>query len=283
MKKAFYGLFLAIILVTSSSTTYAAAGNLIEIDGVSIASDVKPENNNDRTMVPVRVISENLGANVKWSNSEVILTKGDMKVLLRLNSNTADKNGKKVSLDVKPYMKNSRIFVPLRFIAETFGCTVNYSDFGVTVETKPLFIDGVKVKALQKEIHMTMGGVVDQIIGNAYNETIYNTLVENKSEKVEAPANYSWRENMDTPGSYYKNVQYDFLDPKGNSLVRIDVYSLNRYFPSELLTEYPESLVHDVSKDEWYLFSDMKIQSIGQLIDTATKNGFLTTIRNTIA
>ena len=243
---------------------------------------MKTEIKNKRTMVPVRVISENLGASVKWSNSEVILAKSDMKVILTLNSSTAKKNGETMRLDVKPYMKNNRIFVPLRFIAETFGCNVNYSNFAVTVDTEPLFIDGVQVKELHQEYHMTMGGVVQQINGNAYNETIYNIFVENKGEKVEAPANYSWRLTIDTPGSYYKDAQYDFLDQKGISLVRFDVYSLIRSFPSELLTGYPEILIHDVSKDEWYLFSDTARQSINQLIDTAAKNGFLTIISNTI-
>lgn len=60
MKKAFFGVFFAIFLFISSSTTYAAE-NQIKVDGVAIASDVKPEIKNKRTMVPVRVISENLG------------------------------------------------------------------------------------------------------------------------------------------------------------------------------------------------------------------------------
>ncbi|MEE4571036.1 copper amine oxidase N-terminal domain-containing protein [Paenibacillus polymyxa] len=281
MKKAFFGVFLAIFLFILSSTTYAAE-NQIKVDGVAIASDVKPEMKNKRTMVPLRVISENLGASVEWSNSGVILAKSDMKVILTLNSSTAEKNGEKMLLDVKPYMKNNRIFVPLRFIAETFGCHVNYNNFVVTVDTEPMFIDGVQVKALQHEYHMTMGGVVQRINGNAYNKTIYNILVKNKGKKIEAPANYSWRGTIDTLGSYYKNAQYDFLDPKGNSLVRFDVYSLIRSFPSESLTGYPEILIHDVSKDEWYLFSDTANRSIEELIYTAKKNGFLKVISNTV-
>lgn len=282
MKKAFFGVFLAIFLFISSSTTYAAEIQ-IKVDGFAIASDVKPEIKNNRTMVPLRVISENLGANVDWSNSKVTLTKSNMKVILNLNSSTAEKNGKKILLDVKPYIKNNRIIVPLRFIAETFGCNVNYSKFTVTVDTKPLVIDAVQVKALQHEYHMTMGGVVQQINGNAYNETIYNIFVENKGRKVEAPANYSWNLNLDIPGSYYKHGQYDFVDHKGNSMVRFDIYTLNRSFPAETLSGYPEVLIYDASEDEWYLFSNTALQSINVLIDTASKNGFLTIISDTVA
>lgn len=167
-------------------------------------------------------------------------------------------------------------------MAEAFGCKVNYSNFTVNVDTEPLFINGVQVKALQQEYHMIMGGVVQQIHGNAYNKTIYNMFAKNKGEKVEAPSDYSWSFTIDTLGSYYKNAQYDFLDSKGKSLARYDVYSLIRSFPTELLKEYPETLVHDVSKDEWYLFSDTASQSIYKIIHNATNNGFLTIISNTV-
>lgn len=60
--------------------------------------------------------------------------------------------------------------VPLRFIAEGFGCDVSYGNHTVTIETKPLVIDGVEVKALQQEYRMIMGGVVNQINGNTYNK-----------------------------------------------------------------------------------------------------------------
>lgn len=283
MKKVLFGTFLAFCLLTLSSITYAAgAGIQLKVDGVAITSEVKPESKNNRIRVPLRVISENLGASVKWFNSEVILAKGDLKVTLKLNSAVAEKNGEKIQLDVKPYLKNNRLFVPLRFVTEAFDCSVNYSNNVVTVETEPLVIDGVQVQALQQEFHMTMGGIISQFSGNIYNEAIYNIFMKNKGDKVEAPANYSWTPTIDTLGSYYKNAQYDFLDQKGDSIVRFDVYSLIGSFPSELLSGYPELLVHDSLKDEWYLFSDAALKSINKLMDTAVNNGFQTIISNTI-
>lgn len=234
-------------------------------------------------MVPLRVISENLGATVNWSNSEITLTKDNMKVILILNSTSAKKNGQKITLDVKPYVKINRIYVPLRFIAETFGCKIDYSNYTVSVETKPLAIDGVKIKALQYEIHMIMGGIVQQIDGNAYNEAIYQLILKNKGTKVKAPDNYSWMGDMDKPGSYYKNGQYVFLDEKGKSVKQYDLYSLVNAFPSELLSGYPEVLIHDVSKDQWYMFSNAAAESIRQMMDTAEKNGYLKVISNTVA
>ncbi|ATP40553.1 copper amine oxidase [Solibacillus sp. R5-41] len=281
MEKVFTGIFLALILIITSSTTYAA-GIQIKVDGVSIATDVNPEIKKNRTMVPLRVISENLGAKVNWSDSEVTLTKNDMQVILKLNSNTVVKNGKKELIDVKPYIKNNRTFVPMRFIAETFGSNVNYKNATVTVDTKPFVIDGVKVKALQREYHMVMGGVVEQINGNGYNEAIYNIFVENKGSKVKAPANYTWQFHSVSAGDYYKNGQYDFLDQEGNTIKRFDIYSLAQS-SDVTLQKYPEVLIHETTENQWYLFSDTASQAIYELIFNASMNGFLTVISNTVA
>jgi len=281
MRKGFSAMIVAFILIMALSPAAYAADYQIKIDGVTIASDVKPEIKNKRTMVPLRIISENLGAKVEWSDSGVTLTKGKMKVTLKANSATAMKDGATVKLDAKPYVKQNRVFVPLRFIAETFGCKVNYSNSTVMVETTPLVIDNVQVKALQYEYHMTMGGVVQQINGNAYSEAIYNLFVENKGSKVEAPAKYSWSVHDSEKGSYYKTGQYDFLDGNGNSIKQVDIYMIvNNGVDAP---DQPKVLIYDASEAAWYLFNDAARESINGLIGMATINGFLTVISNNVA
>ncbi len=281
MKKIFSGIFLTIILMLTSLPAYAAQ-SIIKIDGVTITTDAAPEVKNNRTMVPLRVISENLGATVNWIDSKITLTNNNMQITLKPNSNTVIKNGKTELLDVQPYLKNNRLFVPIRFIAETFGCQVNYQNSTVTVDTEPLVINNVKVKATQYEYHMTMGGVVQQIQGNAYNKAFYKVFIENKGSIVDAPVNYSWQFDIDNPGSYYKLGQYDFMSHENKSIQQFDLYSLNKAFPAETLKGYPEVLIHDVTADKWYLFTDKAIESINQLVNTATNNGFLKVLSNTV-
>jgi len=281
MKKFFLGVFFALILISTSSPTYAAAIQ-IKIDGFTVPTDVKPEINNNHTMVPLRVISESLGAKVHWSNTEVTLMKGDTKVILKINSNEAVKNGKTVILDAKPYIKNNRVIVPLRFIAEAFGSQVGYKNAIVTVDNAPLMINGIKVKALQEEYHMIMGGVIQQIHGNAFIEEFYNIIEENKSGKVVAPDKYSWQYQIDEPVGYYKWAQYDFLNQNGNSIKRVDMYNL---IPSSLSKDsegHPEYLIHDVTENQWYLFSGAASKSLQELIERASQNGFRTIISNTV-
>lgn len=280
--KKLVSVIVALSVLISASTAYAAEPvkilikNQADVTSIAISSDVSPEIKNNRTMVPLRVISENLGGTVNWSGSEVTLTKSDLQVILKLNSNVTVKNGKTVLLDVKPYIKNNRTMVPLRFIAEAFGCDVSYNNFAVTVETKPLVIAGVKVKALQQEYRMTMGGVVNQINGNTYIEAIYNIFVENKGKKVEEPSNYSWNSHPET-GSYYKTGQYDFLDQEGNSINRFDFYTLVGSQDGD-----PEVLIYEANENQWYMSNYTASQDIWKLIDTAAKYGFLTQISNTV-
>ncbi|SDR93535.1 Copper amine oxidase N-terminal domain-containing protein [Paenibacillaceae bacterium GAS479] len=272
MKKVLTGIFAALILSISSPAH--AADMQIKVEGITISSDVKPEIKNNRTMVPLRFISENLGAKVNWSGSEVTLAKSDIQVILKLKSNTAVKNGKPALLEATPYIKNNRIMVPLRFIAETFNCSVEFKNSTVSVESAPFVLDGVKVKALQHEVYYTMGSIVKQISGSAYNEAIYH-IFDNKGSKVNAPAGYTSSVIELTPGDYYMSGQFDFLDQKGKSIKRFDLYTLSHSKGN------PDVLLYDATENQWYLFTYSSVQSIYQFIDNAGQNGFLTTISDT--
>ncbi len=87
-----------------------------------------PYTKNDRTMVPVRIISERFGAEVGWDGdkSQVSVKKGDKDIILTLNSDVAIVNGAEVKLDVSPEEFNGRTMVPLRFISETLEMDVKY-------------------------------------------------------------------------------------------------------------------------------------------------------------
>ncbi len=280
MKKIFTGLLLTSVLWTASPAD--AATPLLMIDEVVVKTDAAPEVKNNRTMVPLRVISENLGAQVQWKDSQITLTMNQSTVLLTLNSQTVMKNGKAEHLDATPYLKNNRTYVPLRFIAETFGSQVDYKQSTVTIATKPLLLNNQKIKALHYEYHMTMGGIIQEMKGNSYHHAMFK-IFQQKGAKVEAPKDYSWQLNLDVPGSYYKLGQYDFLNADNKSVQQFDMYSLNQAFPDELLEGYPTVLLHDVSNDSWYIFSDINKESIQKLINAATNNGFNKIISNTVA
>ncbi|WP_339280927.1 copper amine oxidase N-terminal domain-containing protein [Lysinibacillus sp. FSL P2-0066] len=281
MKKFFTGLFLTSTLFVA--TPADAATTQIKIDDVVVKSDTAPEQKNNRTMVPLRVISENLGAQVHWQDSQITLTMDQTTIKLNLNNRTVIKNGEKEQLDVQPYMKNNRTYVPIRFIAETFGSQVHYNDGTVNITTEPLLIEDEKIKVLRYEYHMTMGGVIQDIKGNAYHQALFKIFQEKKGDKVEAPKEYYWHFNLEAPGSYYKLGQFDFMSHDQNSVKQYDIYTLNQPFPEELLQGYPKVLLHDATEDNWYLFSEQAVKAIQQLINSADSNGFSKIISNTVA
>lgn len=107
----------------------------IELDGQLLQLDSKPIMINDRTLVPIRQIFEALGAKVDWDNSaqRATVTMEDKTIKFGLNSQIAIVNKTNVMMGAAAVEKNSRIMVPLRFLAENLGYRVDWIDKSNTV------------------------------------------------------------------------------------------------------------------------------------------------------
>ena len=111
----------------------------ILVRGDEVKSDVMPVIENNRTLVPIRVISESLGYVVFWDNDkrEVKISKDNKILLLKIDSKLISlDDGKKkneVSIDSPAKIIKDRTFVPLRAVAELFGEKVNWDDNTSTV------------------------------------------------------------------------------------------------------------------------------------------------------
>lgn len=102
-------------------------------EGTTITAETietAPYTVNDRTMVPVRIISENFDADVSWDENEqkVTVTQGDNVIVLVLGSDIAYVNGESVQLDAAANEINGRTMIPLRFISESLNYDVTYVD-----------------------------------------------------------------------------------------------------------------------------------------------------------
>ncbi len=98
------------------------------LNGVEVKADVPPVIKEGRTLVPVRALTEALGAEVQWNEQEqtVLVSKGDIQIQLRVNNRVAMINGKEVILDVPAEINTSRVFVPLRFMMQTMNTSVEW-------------------------------------------------------------------------------------------------------------------------------------------------------------
>ncbi|WP_162463321.1 stalk domain-containing protein [Paenibacillus psychroresistens] len=83
---------------------------------------------NSRTLVPVRFVSESLGAEVKWDDKTrtVTLNYKGKKIVMPLNSKDVSIDGTNITLDTAAVMTDGRTMVPLRFASEAMDADVKW-------------------------------------------------------------------------------------------------------------------------------------------------------------
>lgn len=121
------------VSVLSVSAWAVPSGITVQVNGQEVPfPDAEPESKNGRTFIPVRAAFEALGAEVTWDQADKSVTavKGDTTVVMALDSTKAEvtKDGQKqeLTMDVAPYSKGGRTYVPVRFAAEAFSCAVGW-------------------------------------------------------------------------------------------------------------------------------------------------------------
>ena len=94
----------------------------IKVNGTSTNSEVLPQIINNTTVVPLRMIAETLGADVKWNNAtkQAIITL-DGKTITVGNAEGA-------------VLINNRTLVPMRYISESFGARVVWIPSSKSIE-----------------------------------------------------------------------------------------------------------------------------------------------------
>jgi photosystem II stability/assembly factor-like uncharacterized protein len=87
-----------------------------------------------RTLLPMRWIAEPLGAQVSWdaATKRVNVTFGARTLILWIGKNTATVDGRATPIDpsnpaVVPVIIDGRTMVPVRFVAENMGCSVEWN------------------------------------------------------------------------------------------------------------------------------------------------------------
>ena len=114
------------IILKIGSPTMTVNGNDMPID----EQGTVPVIVNDRTLLPVRAVVEQMGGTVDWNGEtqEVTLTYGEAEIKLTIDSTEALLNGEKQALDVAPTVINDRTMLPIRFIAESFKFEVEWNE-----------------------------------------------------------------------------------------------------------------------------------------------------------
>ena len=150
---------------------------------------------NERTLVPLRIISERLGANVEWNDIErsIDIWQKDKHIKVYIDADTIYLNDKEIYTDVSPQIINSITYVPLRVIGEALDAKVGYYDglyaplvwvFNKTDEIKVSEDEAIKISedVYFNKFLPTFAGD-DGIIPNA-NVNINEIIPDNFNEKM---------------------------------------------------------------------------------------------------
>lgn len=128
MKKILSVLLSAVMLFGSVSAVTAENDVKVLLDGTELTFDVPPQIIEGRTLVPLRVIFEAMGATVDW-NSEtrtVTAVNDDTTIKMTVDSEKMYVGSEEITLDVPAMIIDDRTLVPARAVAEGFGAEVEW-------------------------------------------------------------------------------------------------------------------------------------------------------------
>ncbi len=288
--------FVTIIsLLVSSVAVYGGNTNVyININGKRIYPDASPFIKDGRTLVPIRIIAENLGAEVDWNEStrDIAITLGSTSIKMSVGTKTATINGKLKTLDVPPQIYDSRTFVPIRFIAESMNMIVNWiPEIRLATVTSPDYFDNIYGKTV-------LGYSTNDFKGDT---SSYNSLINNP-DSIDSIVTFSYtadsKGNLNPIGQSQSNAVKFANDNGIRPLVLINNYigeSFDINLANKILSNETvrKNLIHnillamgreeyagvniDIEHINWY-DRDNYSAFIKELKETLGPFGFLTTV-----
>ena len=235
-------IILSLTAVMSTSTALAEENITVMLNGQAMDFDVAPIIQNDRVLVPMRAIFEELHCSVDYTDidgKQIITAKNDSNTIsLEIGSNEMTVNDEKVSLDTAPVIIDDRTLVPLRAVSEALDCNVDWNGDTKTVAIAPHKYNEYYTQKLMEnlpkdenyvispfslEMAMMMaseGAVGDtkQEITKAFNSpntSLYSQIITDNKNKGIDIANSIWfnkdsGENAYFADDYQKKIQTDY-------------------------------------------------------------------------
>ncbi|MHB0886412.1 MAG: N-acetylmuramoyl-L-alanine amidase [Bacillota bacterium] len=225
---------LGVTLSSGAAPAAAAARVKLVINGTVVSSDVAPSITNSRVMVPIRVISEHFGATVGYetkTRTVTVVLNGTI-ISLKIGDKRAYVNKKLVTLVVPAAAVSGRTIVPLRFVSEALGATVDWDAKAYAVY---IHRDGI-VSGVTYDKGLGSATVTIAVKGGVAGFT--TTVAKNPDRLI-----------VDLKGTVLGLPQsaYDFNDP-ALTRVRTGVFSTNPNV-SRVILDFPEATPAQVITD----------------------------------
>ena len=146
-------MFLCCVISVITMSTYVGAAKedvnfdtpiCLTVNNAYLKMDSEPFLFDGFTFVPIRFVSEALGAEVNWNaeKKSAIIENSGTNIELTAGKKYAYVSGKKVPVGHSVKLVNDRTYVPVRFVSESLGCDVGWDSTSYTVE---IYKDGAVV------------------------------------------------------------------------------------------------------------------------------------------
>lgn len=119
------------IYIEEKNPVNSSVNTTVLLNGVKIDfKDQAPVVKENRTLVPFRAVFEAMGADISWDNANRVAraNKDGVGIALEIGNKNALVGTEKVELDVPAQIINNRTMVPLRFVSENLGYTVEFDN-----------------------------------------------------------------------------------------------------------------------------------------------------------
>ncbi|MDT3700130.1 MAG: copper amine oxidase N-terminal domain-containing protein [Thermincola sp.] len=239
-KVVFYWFFLvspilALFSVGNSPAAISANQISLKLDGKDVTTSALPVIENGRTLIPIRFISEEMGAIVGWDGVDrtVTVAKGSKNTFLRIGSCLVQYNdGTAYNIsDVAPKIINDRTYVPLRLIGNALGIGVDWDQ-----NTRTVIVDSQKTTNITPffDVKITAPKSGETIIGKTgVQVTIPENLKGRAKEMKLLLLDKNTGKGFVIAASKPPFAPIDFLpriEDKGERLLVAALYDANRKF-----------------------------------------------------
>jgi N-acetylmuramoyl-L-alanine amidase len=255
--KFMYALLLLLIAlmlptIVSAAPQSSTAGVPLFFNGKELKPEIAPRIIKDVTMVPVRIIAEELGSKVEWNQAaqKVTITKDSMKIEMVIDQRSATVNGVKNNLDSAPLLIEGNTLLPVRFIAENMGIEVNWNDVKQAVyltEKSAVAVTPTDKPSIDKPVTVANGEAVSVI--KTIDMTASQLLI--KADKGELKPNVLSLQNpqrivVDIPNAVLDPSLYKNEVTKSGESVSNNVYVTNVRYSLYTISPYTVRIVLDM-------------------------------------
>ncbi|MCL2621010.1 MAG: copper amine oxidase N-terminal domain-containing protein [Defluviitaleaceae bacterium] len=134
--------FLPLALMLAIGMAIPAVAATVSVNGENVQLGAEPVAESGMTLLPIRFVTEAMGANVEWNGqtSEVTIANNNATIVLTIGSSamTVTRAGatETVNLDIAPRIIDGRTFVPVNAIVEALGATISSTDSTIAINVE---------------------------------------------------------------------------------------------------------------------------------------------------